>query len=82
MSDAPDLSGVALFRETPPVASACAWRREETGGDLVNLFIGQDSKDGSEGSEAEVFLDPSTARALAAQLLAAADLVDAAVRNA
>jgi hypothetical protein len=68
---------VGSTADAPPIISACAWANEEDRGLSVNVnFLA----DGGEGTEVEGWFDPATARALAAQLLEAADLVDGTVR--
>ncbi|MGK4593730.1 hypothetical protein [Amycolatopsis sp. w19] len=72
--DAPYIDGMhgLLAGDPVPTVSACAWAREEDGLQSVSIHLLSDGDaDGGEG-----WFSADAARALAAQLNAAADLID------
>jgi hypothetical protein len=78
--DTPYLPGIVRVEgataDAPPIISACAWANEEDRALSVSVHF---LAEGGEGAEVEGWFDPATARAFAAQLIAAADLVESAV---
>jgi hypothetical protein len=72
-----------LSSTAPPLVSANAWKCEETGLLSVSVHATCEERrysDPDSGYDIDLNFDPRNARLLAAQLLAAADLVDGTVR--